>query len=176
MRRISGNTPILLDNPDTAWYILSGSAQVFAVQIEEDRLVGPKTHIFSAQKGDLLLGMDLEISAGQGFQAVGFPNTQILEIGLGHLKNLCLEPAYTGQMARMIDGWVTGLSKGMTRDIIPRPRPDILLTPGKEVDADTDAIASPEETPVWIDCVSGLSLFIGMETFSPEDEIGRAHV
>ena len=166
LHRISGNRPIALDDPRCAWYILSGRAEIFSVEMEDGRLVGAKTHFFSQGAGGLLLGMDAEVS-GQCFQAVGFPNTHVVELPLTALENLCREEEHRKALGEMIDAWVAGLSQGMTREILPRPRNQALFTPGQPLAVDEDTVAGVAEGTVWACCREGLGLFIGMENLAP---------
>lgn len=54
---------------------------LFAVQLEGERLVGPKKHFFAAEEGEILFGMDLAAyGMDLGFQAVGFPGTRIARL------------------------------------------------------------------------------------------------
>ena len=109
---ISGNSPILLAGEGHVWCILSGSVEVFAVTLEGDKLSGPKEHFFSAEKGDLLFGMDLDGGGmGQGFQAVGYPGTRVACLPLDRLKALAAEETYQEKLARRIDGWTRGLAR-----------------------------------------------------------------
>lgn len=164
---VSGNTPILLDRPDRVWYILSGSVQVFAVQIASGAVSGSKAHFFSAGKGELLMGMDLEgFGLGQGLLAVGFPGTRLVELDMDIFEKLAFDPIHTDQAARLIDTWVSGLSQGVTRDIQPCPKKELILESNLGAGTKKDTIAGPESGVVWVECRTGLALFISMETVS----------
>ncbi|RJQ64812.1 MAG: NHLP bacteriocin export ABC transporter permease/ATPase subunit [Desulfobacteraceae bacterium] len=173
VRQVSGNTPVLLQGKANVWFVLSGQLEVFAVQLEGERLVGPKKHFFAARQGELLFGMDLESwGFGQGFQAVGFPGTRMARLDLSHLIALGANPDCREELARVLNGWVNGLSEGLTADIVPRPRADVLLEPREGVSLKGDRIAFPAGEVLWIGPRSGSALFVSMEEVSADGQDG----
>ena len=162
LSKISGNTPVLLAGRDRVWCVTSGSVEVFAVQLQDGRISGSKNHFFSAKAGALLFGMDLDdYGMGQGFQAIGYPGTQVARLTLERLKELGSDPLYEAQLVPPIEKWIAGLANGLTKDILPHPRPDILLDSGVDIRVDKDRIAYPRNRQLWVRYVDKTGLFIG---------------
>src|SRR5687767_5583364 len=76
---ISGNSPLLLDDPTMAWFVASGHVEVFATPLEGREPIGVRSHYVSADTSSLLFGMSSE-GLGHGFLAVGSPGTSLLAI------------------------------------------------------------------------------------------------
>lgn len=169
---ISGNSPIMLSGTHHVWCLLSGSAEVFAVQLEGGKNSGPKEHFFSAGIGDFLFGMDLDAyGIGQGFQAVGYPGTRVACLDLCRLKELGGSTQYSRQIAEKIDRWTEGLSKGLTKDIIPFPKPDQLLKTDEKFKTDHNLIVCPVKGNVWIEYLEESGLYIGIENIVPSNKL-----
>jgi NHLM bacteriocin system ABC transporter ATP-binding protein len=169
---ISGVNPVLLEGRDSVWCVLDGSVEVFAIRMEENRLVGRKNHLFSARQGECLFGLDADSpgAAEQALQAVGIDGTLLSRMDLGRLLELCsIEPLET-QLTEAIDQWLEWLSQALTRDIVPRPQADILLEPSRGLEAEKGKVFSPQRGVQWIRHQSGMSLFIGMEEVGPSIE------
>ncbi len=163
MVETSANTPILLEG-QSVWYILEGRVEVFAVQLRDGKISGPKDHFLSAGPHALLFGMNLtEYAMGQGFQAVGYPGTKAAHLSMNQLMALGQSPEYREDIIRAVDQWTAGLSRGMTKDIIPKPRPDLLLSAGPEESLERDRIACPESHGGWLEYLEGTGLYISTE-------------
>ncbi len=168
--KISGNSPVLLTGNDSFWCVLSGHVDVFAIQLENGRISGPKEFFFSAKEGALLFGMDLDsYGMGQGFQAVGYPGTRVVKLGLERLVAMGSDPLYQERVAHLVDRWVAGLTEGLTKDILPCPRPDILLDCGERISVDEDKIAYPGKGHLWVRYVNKYGLFISTEEIYNKD-------
>jgi NHLM bacteriocin system ABC transporter ATP-binding protein len=168
---VSGNTPVLLKGKENVWFVLCGQLEVFAVQLDGERLAGPKKHFFTAREGELLFGMDLDVCGlGQGFQAVGFPGTRIARLDRDRVMELGADPAFREEIICLLDTWVSGLSQGLTADIVPRPRPDVLLEPKEGLHLKGDRIAFPAAGVLWVRHRSGSALYVSMEEISADGE------
>jgi len=53
-------------------------------------------------------------------------------LSMDQLMVLGQSQEYQDDIIRAVDQWMAGLSQGLTRDIIPKPRPDLLLSTGNE--------------------------------------------
>lgn len=152
--------------------MLSGHVDVFAIQLKKGRISGPKEYFFSAKEGGLLLGMDIDdYGMGQGFQAVGYPGTRLARLDLNQLKALGDDPLYQAKVADLIDHWVEGLTRGLTKDILPCPRPDVLLDAGVKILVDEEKIAYPRKGHLWIRYVDKSGLYISTEEISSNDAL-----
>src|SRR5690349_6906646 len=83
-----GRTPVRLSDPELAWVVASGRADVFAVHMDGAVPIGPRHHLFSAGPGEALFGTP---SAGPGAPvliAVGVVGTRLVELSVGELARL----------------------------------------------------------------------------------------
>ena len=168
-RSISGNSPVLLDGEEHVWCILSGSAELFIMQIDNMRQSGRKTHIATVPEGSLLFGLDGDgYGTEQHLQAVGFPGTRIALLPLTELIPTCTEAGLADELARQIDRWVALLSAGITKDIPYRPRPGLLLEPTEKLRITEKTVVSVRKDTVWVASQEAGLLFIGMEVIDAD--------
>ncbi len=114
-----GNKSFLLDDPEKVWFVHSGRADVFAVRMDAGHASGSRTHIFRVEAGGILVGM--HSGTGQpGLLAVGLPGTEISVLSGARLFQLALDPRYTADIARLVDGWVRGFWSGVHTGLSPK--------------------------------------------------------
>lgn len=166
---VGGNSPFLLDGADRVWVVVSGRIELFAVNVVDGQASGTRHHYHSAEPGDILFGMDLErYGEGLGFLGVGMVGTSLRVVPLARVQQLARDPGYTNAIALVVDRWLTGLSRGVSRTIIPQPRADATLAAGDTVTLTNGQRARARKEPVWVRHRDGQTLLIGME------EIGGA--
>ncbi len=81
--RVSGNEPLLLDDPDTVWLIQSGSMAVFAVRVVDGVPKGARRYLFSLTIDEVLFGI-----GGLGdtrFLAIAVAETALVQLSLTDL-------------------------------------------------------------------------------------------
>jgi NHLM bacteriocin system ABC transporter ATP-binding protein len=112
----------------------------------------------------VLFGLDLAaIGNGQALLAVGVVGTQLLRAPIETFHQWALDPALTAHVSTIIDRWVTGLSLGVTRLVVPKPRADHLIEAGERIEAAAGRRIKSKKGVVWLAHASGSSLYIGME-------------
>ncbi|HEY7789130.1 MAG TPA: NHLP bacteriocin export ABC transporter permease/ATPase subunit [Vicinamibacterales bacterium] len=164
VREIAGNRPMALDDPASVWLVASGHVEVFSVDAADAQAPGRRYHFFSADPGDVLFGIDLtRIASGQTLLAVGVVGTLLVRAPLAVFQQWAIDPAVADQVAAVVERWVTGLSFGVTRLVLPKPRVDFLVEAGDVVDAAAGQRIKAKTGVVWLKHVPGSSLFIGME-------------
>src|SRR5207248_1987176 len=95
---VAGNRPVLLDDPGTAWVVFSGHVEVYAVRTEGGQATGARRHLFRADTGVALLGIDLQ-SQRVGLLASGAPGTQLLRVERASLARLAAAPEFAPLVA-----------------------------------------------------------------------------
>ena len=75
--KLDGNEIFLLDQPEQAWRIQSGSVGIFAVSWQDDTSIGSRHYLFSLAAGEMLLGMR---PARYGLVAIAFEPTTLKHI------------------------------------------------------------------------------------------------
>ena len=115
---LAGNRPILLDDASTAWLVIRGYVEVFAVRIEGGRQVGARQHLLRVDSGAGLFGMDI---AGQsvGLLMSGAPGTRLLRTERFTLGRLTDTPESGQSIAELVAGWVAALSS--TLGLVSQP-------------------------------------------------------
>lgn len=159
---VSGNTPFLLDDPQTVWLVYSGQVEVFSVAVAEGKASGSRHHFFTVGAGGLLFGMDLDaLALGRGFLGVGLVNTQLFRLPAARFRELTGYEALRAPIVPLLDAWVTALSRGVAKDI--NPRTDFTLEPGQRLELQRSQSIRAKDRVVWIRQEEGALLFIGME-------------
>jgi hypothetical protein len=163
--KLEGNSPLLLSERENIWVVHSGKVDVFLVQVQKGKPVGSRTHLFRAEEGDALLGMDLtRYGRGFGLLACGITGTQLLELKKSGVSRLAKEPVYREKVAALIDSWISGLSPGLSMEMPPKQF--VVLEAGKEISVEESSSSRPEKGVVWIKQLEGTSHFTGNEEFS----------
>jgi NHLM bacteriocin system ABC transporter ATP-binding protein len=167
---IGGNTPFLLNDPESVWYIKSGIVEVFSVRVGQEGPSGTRYHFFTAKSDDMLFGMDLEkYGEGLGLLAVGIVGTKIVKIPMEMFRQMTSAAELEYALSPLIDGWVFGLSYAVTKHVYPKPRVDEMLEPLAEIVMQDGKKARAKKGVVWLAYQEGSSLFIGMEEILPMD-------
>src|SRR4051794_34572257 len=95
---VAGNRPVLLDAPGTVWVVFSGHVEVYAVRTEGGQAKGTRRHLFRADVGVALLGMDLQ-DQQVGLLVSGAPGTQLLRVERAILARLAAIPEFAPLVA-----------------------------------------------------------------------------
>jgi ATP-binding cassette subfamily C protein len=166
---VSGNTPFLLDGSENVWLIRSGKVEVFSLSVKDAEVTGPRVHFLTAEPGDVLFGIDLDAyGKGLGFLAVGVVGTRLLKLKVSQLREVAGSVGSDG-LAAMVDRWITGLSAGASKTIVPKPRADLLIESEGEGDLGDGERVRAQKGVVWVRHLQGTSLFIGMEEVGAGD-------
>ncbi len=163
-RPVSGNHPLLFNDPDAVWLVESGLLEVFTVGFQDGHPVGARSHFTTIDTGQLVVGMDLEsYGQGSGFIAIAPGGTTLHRLSRRRFAEYAERPLYRAEIAALLDGWVDALSRGVTKDIAYQPKADVVVTeegdqtlaPGKCIRAKRGA--------AWITVGSGDVSFIDLE-------------
>ena len=55
---LEGNKPFLLDDEESVWIVHSGVVDIFVVKSVDGKQVGSRNHLFRAEAGQTLFGID----------------------------------------------------------------------------------------------------------------------
>jgi ATP-binding cassette subfamily C protein len=160
-REGGANVPFLLDDPGTVWFVESGRVDVFSVLLLDGAPVGVRSPFCSIASGELLIGLPVERSgAGHGLLAVGLLHTRLRALPIARLRELASDAASGLAAAALIDGWITAVSAGVSRDI--NPRTDVVLSAGGTETIKGDRRFRSSHGVLWLAADRDL-LFAGME-------------
>jgi ATP-binding cassette subfamily C protein len=166
---VSGSQALLLDDPSCAYYVAAGKAEIFTVTVQDGRALGARSHFLTVPAGELFMGMDLAYAADSGFLASGKGGTQVRRITREQLAALAGDPELGGEVARLLDAWITALSTRLTQDIATRPTADCVLAPGAAGAMGPGQRARAAAAVVWIPVAADAVLYIGMATLGGDD-------
>ncbi len=163
---VQANKPILMDDPDSAWLVETGTVDVFFVQEQDGVLIGPRRHVMRAASGNAVFGFEAdENGAGLKLLAVGSPRSQLLRVSLKYLTDLDPngEPNLTG--TALLEDWIISLSRPVAPDKLPKTYN--LAEPGKEIRVASGMGAVCGRGLVWVRHRAGSSQFLGNAQVTP---------
>ena len=171
-RAVAGNAPMLLIGADRVWCVRTGQLELFVVRTDDDAARGLRRHFMSVAAGDLLFGMESTAGDGLSLLATGVVGTEVVEIPIATLRAAVEADASTAaRIAEGIDTWVMGISGGLTRHIVPKPRADVRLGADETAVVPEGNLVMVPRGVAWLRQRTGSSLFIDMEETA--DAAGR---
>lgn len=128
---VVGSHTLLLDDPARAVLIEAGSADVFVVRMAGDVPQGARQHLCTLGAGALLLGVAPGLD-DHALLAVAWDGARLRPVSL---KTGIAELPDRRVVARGVDAWLEGVTAGLARYLVHRPRPDLLVRAGEQVPA-----------------------------------------
>ncbi len=154
----AGNLPLDMADPESAWFIESGAVDVFLVERKDGEEQSAPQHLLRADAGRLLPGVLSD--AGEttlALVAKGVQGTLVRRLPVASLSSV--RPA---ELAEQADAWLQEISAMLSRDVIGRPRPDVLVEPGRTAPAQSGTLSS-RRGPVWVSAPPpGATLFLSL--------------
>ncbi len=167
---VGGNEPFLLDDTASMWFVQSGQVDVFSVGLDNGQPAGPRMHVFRAEAGEILLGLDHSKTL-TGLLAVAGMGTSLTTVPRSRLSELARDPAHANTIATCIEKWSAGLLSGIARDSLPLGG-GMEPTPGKEMELDDGQSVNPHNGVLWIVYSEGVLRLFGREDI-PEIQQNR---
>ena len=153
-----GNRPIRLSDPDSLWFVVKGSVDVFATQLRQDGVPTDFKHMLRSGPGRLLFTMP-EDEGLSVFVAKGLPESELRRIPLVALTESELDV----HIVEQVDAWISELSESIARDVTYRPRIDQSLAPGSAQEVANGAAISAQHGVVWVSSQDGDIGYLGTE-------------
>jgi ATP-binding cassette subfamily C protein len=152
------NTPLLLNEPGTVWFVEAGGLLVFTVRIDRGEPRGTRTHLLDAGPGECVFGFDaIGIPGDVGVIAVVRWGTVLRRCAIERLPELAGIDAPA--VAAAVDLWIERLSASLTRGVSAPPACDRSLVPHVPVELPALRRAAPSAGVVWIDLPSASILY-----------------
>lgn len=145
-----GNRPIRLSDPDSIWFVVQGSVDVFATQLREDGVPTDFKHMLRSGPGRLLFTMP-EKDGLSVLVAKGLPESELRRIPLIAVT----ESGLDAEIVKQVDAWISELSESIVRDVTYRPRIDQSLAPGDAQEAANGDAISAQHGVVWVSSQDG---------------------
>ncbi len=159
---VAGNRPIRLDDPEVAWYVESGTVDVFLVEHVDGEAVSSSKHLLRAGEGRLIFGVG-DKPPPLATVAKGLPDTSLYRVAVSALT----EHADGDELAAQVDEWLTAFASTVAAQIKPRPQSDMLLgaaDAGEALEVETaDVLSARGGRVVWVSATDGRPAFLGTE-------------
>jgi NHLM bacteriocin system ABC transporter ATP-binding protein len=168
---VSGGQAALLDDPSYAYYVVTGKVEIFTVAVKDGRPAGARTHFLTVPEGEALFGMDLRYAGDSGFLASAKAGTAIRRVPRDVVAGLAADPHTAAEIVRLVDAWLTRLSRRLTEDIQNRPAIDVALEAGTSAAIAEGQRVRASAGVCWIEAEPDALLYIGMATL-PGDDAG----
>ena len=154
----AGNLPLEMSNPQFVWFIDKGAIDLFLVEHRDGVEQSAPQHLLRADCGRLLPGV--EPQAGDttlSLIAKGLPGTVLQRLPVTSLTVVRNE-----ELAEHVDAWLMDVTAMLSRDVLPQPRPDVLVEPG-QVTAGRAGTLSAQRRVVWVsELPPGAGLFMSL--------------
>lgn len=155
-------TPIPFDDPEAAWIVQGGRVDVFAVPLRDGEQSAARAHLFRAEVGQVLFGMDISPFAERiAIIGIGTQGTRLQKLDRSRLHSLGADPDYSVEVAVMLENWVKGLSRALGRDTALRQYEPLEL--GKALSLPVDGLARVKKGILWVTVTEGEVLFNGLD-------------
>ena len=164
----AGNLPLDIGDPQSVWFIEKGAVDLFLIETRDDVEQSAPQHVLRADSGRVLPGVAPQAEdTTLGLIAKGRPGTVLRRLpvdGLTAVRN--------SELAEQVDAWLTDVSAMLSRDVMPRPRPDALVEPGETLPA-LEGTLSARRGVVWVsEPPAGTGLFLSL--IDPVDSMPRS--
>ena len=147
---VSANKPIEIHDSRFAWFVQSGSIDVFSTQFEDGNMTSSHKHVMRLGTGDLILGAN-DVSHSIRLLAKGSGAARLqrfpIEVLLDEMQHLDAADGLLHEVIAHVDSWIINLTNSVVRDFENRPRTERHLTLNNEVGNGT---ASVERGVLWV--------------------------
>jgi ATP-binding cassette subfamily C protein len=153
---VSAHQPFLLDDPERAWYVVTGGVLLFTVAVEKGLPKGPRAHVMDLEPGQVLFGSDVHRQqSGAGFLAVARVGTALRRLPLSRVREMAADPVLAPAIADAIDTWIGRMSTSLARALGTKRGASALLAPERDVECSPRATVTSAGGVVWIEIQSG---------------------
>lgn len=169
---LAGDKTLLLDSPEVAWVVQEGTAQVYAVEFDNDLPQGRLIHIFEAEIGQTIFGINQKNNqrlTNQGLNLVvrGSMGTTLIRrerqalLKSARLKNNLM---LAESAAYVVESWVINFKKGIIKTVPPTDfRP---LASGEKIKLQLKTAYRPQEEIIWFQQKKGVSKLGSLEALT----------
>ena len=171
----AGNQPLDMADPQYAWLIQEGAVDLFLTEWQDGVEQSAPQHLMRTDAGRLLLGVEPQIEdTTLGLIAKGLPGTVLRRIPVASLAAVRNE-----ELAEQVDAWLADVSAVLSRDVVDRPRPDLVVEPGKTLMAQAGTL-SVRRGVAWVsELPPGSAAFMGLLDVGqdlPEQDSGHGAI
>lgn len=171
----AGNLPLDMADPQCSWFIEKGAVDLFLTEWQDGVEQSAPQHLMRTDTGRLLLGVEPQVEdTTLGLIAKGLPGTVLRRIPVASLDAVRNE-----ELAEQVDAWLADVSAILSRDVVDRPRPDLLVESAKTLTAQAGTL-SARRGVVWVSGLPpGSALLMGLLDVGqdlPEQDSGHSAI
>ncbi len=154
----ASNLPLEMDDPHFVWFIDKGAVDLFLIEYRDGVEQSAPQHLLHADCGRLLPGVAPQKGTTTlSLIAKGLPGTVLRRLPVDSLAVV-----RNAELAEHVDAWLMDVSVMLSRDILPLPRPDVLVEPG-QITAARTGLLSAQRRVVWVsELPPGAGLFMSL--------------
>ncbi len=154
----AGNLPLDMGDPQFVWFIDKGAVDLFLVERLDGVEQSAPQHLLRADCGRLLPGVAPQVgNTTLGLIAKGLPGTVLRRLPITSLAAI-----RSAELAAHVDAWVMDVSVMLSRDVLPRRRPDVLVESGETLAAKEGKLSTQRDV-VWVsELTPGVGLFMSL--------------
>ena len=154
---VSVHRTLLLDDPETVYYVAAGGLMLFSVAMEKGAPAGPRTHLLDVPPDQCAFGFrSARTMFGSGVLAVPKPGTQLRRIRRARLGELAR--AHPESVVPVIERWIGNVARAVAPADSPDETTPVPLEAGIEVTIERGRPARPGMGVVWVEIPSGATL------------------
>ncbi len=160
---VSGASRVF-DDMGSVWLIGEGEIDLFAIQRRNGEQTGPREHLCSLPAGGLIWGID-QNPAEDGIHLLALTATpaRLSRVRVASMDAWGRDEALAAPLAKALDIWIAGLSRGVTKYISPRSPPRLSIAPGEKLRVTaTDRIVS-HRSVTWARLGQGTGYYIDIK-------------
>ncbi|HJS75051.1 MAG TPA: hypothetical protein VJ921_12245, partial [Vicinamibacteria bacterium] len=155
----SGNTPFLLDDPETLWRVESGSVDVFSIPEENGHLGGPRRFLWSVDAGESVLGFGPSAESGMRLLAVCTSGARLRELSVARIREIAQRPGGMPEVGVLLESAVRRMAAAA--ESFARPQLAVPLRTAETTRVELGQKVGPIDEFVWVRVDSGTCSFAG---------------
>ena len=170
VRSAQGNEPLILNHPQTAWFVVSGALDVFMTETRDGTATSPAEHIIRLGPGRMAFGVrEGETGIASRLSAKGLPGTRVRRMAIRDLLDAAvLQDERGGTVASLVavvDAWIEDFGTALARPIVPRPPVHHRLPSSGRMQV--EGLATAQRGVVWLAGAADAT-FLGTEPLGHE--------
>ena len=145
-RPAGSNAPLLLTDPTVVWKVVGGRMHVFAAEIDDDKISGPREFLFQVEPGDVLFGGSLNADESVALIAVGGTDAMVVPRTLVDVQAFASAQPDVG--AAVVERFVSNMSTALA--VRNAPRIDVIVSDDQAMDLRPGTRLSARRDVTWL--------------------------
>jgi len=182
LHKIGGSQPILLQNRNKVWMVQTGSADIFAVLLNNGNPVGLRSHLFRVEQGDYLFACGHPQYPDETILVSGLTGTELIELDTSTFTTALkyyeefqnphhdpLRDQYHDrgtQFYQCVHNWINGLYRGVRIHSSMPPKTNVHMEPGHSIQLKKEESIHPTHHMIWVRVEQGSLKVLGREDCS----------